>query len=344
MKFIVVLFFSLPIFISCKEEKRLDPFENFFYSAETKELVGEEVQLNSDNLYFSHLFEMLWADNLLIVSDSDSGYNLKIIDLTTGQARRFCKQGKGPYEMKAPISTFSLDSKNRLLYVTDNVNYYRFSLDSLKGNVNIPLSYIEIKNNGGDFIHSTYANDGYVVGGSYENKVSTMNIRDFTTSQKYNYSQGPLVEQAFFYNHPWESKCVFFESKSAVMGLVEYENGKIRLNEKSWWKTEEIEVVSENIRKTAPPKSPKNGFITSAVTSKYIYTLYSGKILKGNNSEAFMDFFTSDMIYVFDWKGNPIKKYKLDRKVRSIAIDDKDEVLYAGSFESEDSNIIRYAL
>lgn len=344
MKFTVVPFFALLIFVSCKEEKQLDPFENFFDSAGTKELVGEEVQLNSDSLYFSHLFEMLWADNLLIVSDSDSGYNLKIIDLTTGQARRFCKQGRGPYEMKAPISTFSFDSKNRLLYVTDNVNYYRFSLDSLKGNVDIPLSYIEIKNNGGNFLHSTYANDGYVVGGSYENKVSTMNITNYKTTQKYNYHNGPLVEQAFFYNHPNKSMCVYFESKSAAMGLVEYENGKIELNEKSWWKSEEKEVVSENIRKTVPSMNPKNGFITSAVTSKYIYTLYSGKILKGRDPEALMDFFTSDMIYVFDWKGNPIKKYKLDRKVRSIAIDDKDEVLYAGSFESENSHIIRYAL
>lgn len=330
--------------MSCKKEKQLDSFEEFFNSTDIKELVGNEVILKSDTLFFSSMYEMLNAENLLIISDPDPEYNLKIVNLITGQARGFCKRGRGPYEMKAPISTFSLDSKNRLLYVTDNFNYYSFSLDSLKRKVDAPLSYIEIKNNGGNFLHSTYAYGGYVVGGSFENKISTMNIENYKIEQKYNYHNGPLVEQAFFYNHPNKNKCVYFQSKSAIMGLVEYDKGEVDLNEKSWWSTEEKEVVSEKIRKTEPSKNPKNGFITSAVSSKYIYTLYSGKILKGKNSEAFMDYFTSNMVYVFDWKGNPIKKYKLDREVSSIAIDDKDEILYAGSLDSKDSNIIKYAL
>lgn len=73
-------------------------------------------------------------------------------------------------------------------------------------------------------------------------------------------------------------------------------------------------------------------------TSKYVYALYSDKKMYENNRK-------SDTVLVFDWDGNPIKKYSLDTDAYYIAVDSTQQSLFAAVKNSSSGwKIICYAL
>jgi hypothetical protein len=67
----------------------------------------------------------------------------------------------------------------------------------------------------------------------------------------------------------------------------------------------------------------KWAFINGFVTNRYIYLLYSG----GFNVESNLD--QSNVLHVFDWNGNPIKKIRLTQKISAFTISSNDSVIYA---------------
>ncbi|MEN6455651.1 MAG: BF3164 family lipoprotein, partial [Prolixibacteraceae bacterium] len=104
----------------------------------------------------------------------------------------------------------------------------------------------------------------------------------------------------------------------------------------SWWKSGQKELLGDNGRISAlPARDERNGFITAAVTEKFVYALYSGKVMDRRTLESLSDAFLSKYVYVFDWQGRLVKRYQLDQEVRSIAVNANDEALYAASYEGE---------
>ncbi len=78
------------------------------------------------------------------------------------------------------------------------------------------------------------------------------------------------------------------------------------------------------------------GFQKAVVTNRYIYTLFSGKNKKS-------DSYYSDLVYVFDWKGEPVKKIKLDREVKSLTVAPDDSYL-TGDVDDGKVNLYRFDL
>lgn len=71
-----------------------------------------------------------------------------------------------------------------------------------------------------------------------------------------------------------------------------------------------------------PTKESIHGFIEVCATPKYLYALYSdGKIYEVQRK--------SKTVFVFDWDGNPIKELLLDTDVFHIAVNEKEQNLFA---------------
>lgn len=135
-----------------------------------------------------------------------------------------------------------------------------------------------------------------------------------------------------------------FQSKSAVMDILKIEKNDINIKEYTWW-TSDGAVLKEGEKKSfVPKKGNRNGFIAADVTNKYIYSLYSGKVINDSSIAELTKSFLSKYIYVFDWEGKPIKRYELDQEVRSIAVDEKNNILYAASYQGGEPNLIKYKL
>jgi hypothetical protein len=70
-------------------------------------------------------------------------------------------------------------------------------------------------------------------------------------------------------------------------------------------------------------KKLKQHFRRVQADDNYIYALYFGETIASSSEKK-----DPDLVYIFDWNGNPVKKLKLEYLVREMAIDTKNNTLY----------------
>jgi hypothetical protein len=66
-------------------------------------------------------------------------------------------------------------------------------------------------------------------------------------------------------------------------------------------------------------------YIDACTTEDYVYTLYSGRNLK----EHGMSCFQGNLIRVYDWEGNLVKKLQLDIDIKQMAVSKDNRKIYA---------------
>ena len=75
-------------------------------------------------------------------------------------------------------------------------------------------------------------------------------------------------------------------------------------------------------------------FLNGMTTQNYIYLLYSGHH-EGEHINA------GKYIYVYDWKGKPIKRFQTDRYITCFAVSADDQIMYA--FDPETRAVVKTA-
>lgn len=77
-------------------------------------------------------------------------------------------------------------------------------------------------------------------------------------------------------------------------------------------------------------------FVSGTASDKYIYLLYSGnhEAEGAGNLNS-----TGKLIYVYDWEGQPVRKYTTSTLISSIAVTADDSLLYA--FDTDTGNIVK---
>jgi hypothetical protein len=78
----------------------------------------------------------------------------------------------------------------------------------------------------------------------------------------------------------------------------------------------------------------QTGFFDVSVTNEYVYALFCGE--KDNEK----DNDSANTIYVYNWKGEKIKKYFLDKNIVDMCIDSKNEKIY-GLYNDPKDNILK---
>ncbi len=338
----------LTVIISCSKEnkQKMDGFESYFNTVKTINLVSKKINLiHGSDTQFIQMPEMTFVDSLLIVNDINPSYTMKIVDLKTNKVTGFGKKGRGPNEYQSPFTKLSIDRNLNLLYASDFPNYRIYNIDSLRNSNTNPVSKIKIKSDSLRFFMSVFCN-GFIVGNTFKDRFNLYNISTKEIGkQKFSYGKaGAMGTQGNFFTHPTKPKLVNIEFVSEVLSILTLDNNELRLKELAWLKDEKIRQVTKNGKSFAEQTSDtRNSFVSAATSEDYIYVLYSGKEL-GNSIESVARSNFSNMIYVFDWEGMPIKKYKLNQKVKSIAIDEKSNTLYAATQEDDEANLIKFDL
>ena len=343
MKKIILNFMVIILLASCTANIE-DEFTHFFNDTPNFNLKSESIILDSKkDVFFSHVFSIKYIDDLLILNDPSSDFVLKIVDLKKSKTRNFAKKGRGPNEIISQLCYFSIDYVNRELYVTDNNKYHIYKIDSLLKGVDTPISSFHFKPKEGTFLSNTYCNGELIIGNMFKNRFGLYDINNNICVKKYDYEVGPIVNQGFFYNHPSKKKVAFFQANNASLAiLTPNETGNsIFIKETVWWRKKIKPMSSASIKTAIPDGEQKIGFVAASVSKKYIYELYSGKLLDKNN---FTDAFLTNKVYVFDWKGNPVKKYQLDKEVRSIAVDESNNTLYGTVYNNGIPSLVKFNL
>lgn len=347
-----IKFLLLIVLLSaCK--KRGDNLKKSFKEIETIAIKSEPVDIE-DSASFSSMFKMASVDNLIVVSEiRDPEYDLKIVNLDNGEVRKFAKRGKGPNEVKYRGVNFSIDYENNQLFLIDGKYSLVYSIDSLKKGNNAPIKKFSIDKNIPRMRENIYSQENIVgmIADEPEPGFGIYNIDKekllkIQIPYKDSLPKGTLNNQIFLVNHPYDNLIAFFHYTSGICGILDLNNKKnIDIKRNFYWATTNKEIKSGN--KTITPhdkKNERNGFIAATSDENYIYTLYSGKSMNVNSMKELTNTFLSNYVYVFDWKGRPVKKYKLNEEVRSITIDQKNNVLYAASYKNDNPQLIKFQL
>jgi hypothetical protein len=84
-------------------------------------------------------------------------------------------------------------------------------------------------------------------------------------------------------------------------------------------------------------RESRRAYIGIKTTDKGIYALYSGKEKQDTSNYS-----NSNIIYSFDWEGNPLKKYILDCQIVAFDIDETDDKIFA--IKEPDNYIVSFDL
>jgi hypothetical protein len=335
--FIVLLI----LIYSCKDTTKGITFSN------NKLLNGEPVFISEK---LKKPTNLLVVDSFLIINNEVNDNLLLLININTGKCLKFGKKGEGPGES---LSSWNIeyDDKHRNICIFDMVKlqYNLYNIDSIQTNAKYkPKQYI-IKSNQGIPIHLKIMDSiSFISTGVYnEGIVAIFNLKDSIfkfygkPSGNINNLNLSVLNQAYSYipTYNSEQKKIGLCTQNADQLIIFDSLLNTICDLRSFGKFDPIFSVDDESGTPIVAFSTKSiiGYQHICSSPKYIYGLFSGK----NTEEGD---FQLNIVHVFDWNGKPIANCELDRKVLTIAVDEKDEYIYGISWEREDPEILKFKL
>ena len=305
---------------------------------------GDVVELKSTQAITNEIFKiqetkMTVKDSFLIVKNANSGNMLMIFSLPGFKLRKsLAKRGRGPGEFQYPNLVKSNDTTN-LCYLFDlaNSNIYsvnsNFTIDKLpfkiddKGNKNTfsqkqlyslsatDFLYVDSKKGGKAIYRFIYSPDS----------AKTQMLYDLSFSKSYK---------------SWASYIGDFgvnKNKNRMVFAYKYFKRLIFTDLKTG-KTKVLNFQVEDAKKgdAISVMTPQNitHYWGMSAEENYVYVLYSGRapvdVIKDGRKKNYY-------IYVeqFDWNGNPVKKYKLDKWGYFCVDEPRHKIYLASTYHAE---------
>ncbi|MTI89408.1 MAG: hypothetical protein FH748_15735 [Balneolaceae bacterium] len=358
-KFLFFIIYCLLSFIGCEKQissNRSEQGVKIFKNVYSTPLRGNRLTV-SDSLGIpsdiEHINITENSDAFAIITDITIVPPLHFVNLTddkyiTGIGR----EGRGPGEFLNPHTLFSF-SKDSILVLDPNNNRLTKVIltneNHLKHLHNAEPEIINLKFHGLPLNAFPLKNDTYVATGLIRDKDNKfISILNSNGTEKELTGTPPEISQEV----PVNKKQVARKSTStsnnkgdkfavgfSFTDIIQIYN----------YKGEVLETIKGPIQSELNFNKNKSGnftlsddnisaYIDLASTSNYLYALYSGKKIYSSNSNF------GNLIFIFDWKGNLIKSFELDRQIFSITVDKQDSVLYGIDPSSLEPGIYQYNL
>ena len=296
-------------------------------------------------------------DSSLVVLDNHSGYSFTLFSLYPEEyIGRFGRIGRGPGEILYGASG-TLNGGSFDIYSPDIDLIAKYSVSGLYSEIesgaqtlakfNIPNAHFSkvIPINDKTFLgagayNSTYqfllfnSNDDVL---DYAVEIFNKDDRTFNEYHKYLSNQGVLRK------HPSQNKFVYSITHSSNIDFIEVNDGSINLVNSIRLRDPEGKPFGSNgMNYVIPDSTMPIGYIDLAFDTDYVYALYTDK--KGKEPDGRINSTSSNLVLVFDWDGNPVKMYRLDRSAYYIAVNKVTKKMYCAVKDSGAWNIVRYDL
>lgn len=347
-RFILIL--VVIITFSCKTnyQEPVKLFENT-KSLEDKVFFSEEDILNKplqiinigDQLLILDKFEIDEVSKIFMAINSESG---KV-------QNNFGRIGRGPQEFLFPSFLSKIHHQSNVFGIY-NAQLFTFSIGDLESiesekNVFIQSVYPEFDTrfskitpvNSHEFIGS-----GFFKEGRYAIADTTGKIKDifgtYPFEKKHELPRRVLgmAYQSIMEKHPQKPIFCSVTSRSANLEIFRYQNGKFEVLKKVNSFPAKFENNSGNNRLSVSLETEnKMGYMDMTVTNDSIYLLYSGKTMDQNYRYA-------DDILVFNWEGEPIIHYKVNSKLKKIAINNENELYGITKSANNEYSILKYSI
>lgn len=353
---VLVGFWVTILTISCDSEKRMEsssPDLEVLFSNTQLSLRGEVLRVNVDSL--SKTFSMIVIDSLLVMNSPSRNHLFKIVDLKRDEfIKNYGKKGNGPSELGFPSFIQRIpDSKQNVAIFSKNAfTFYEASVSEiLQSSDSRPRKVVS----GIDFNTQQVArvkDSKYIAVGIYPNRFAALNSNGDTVKtfldypfrneyENFGYQTLAMAFQGGLIVKPDGSRAIFAAANSANFDIINLDDFSDPTLVKSIhsWKPSFSDQSSTNSLSIAVKRDNRFGYIDLSVSDNFIYLLLSGRTMERYGNDAF----AANRVLVFDWDGEPVRSFLLEKDTRTIAVDESDNNLYA-FIDEEDPLILKYAL
>jgi len=331
MKVRFLKLYGLMIFaFFCTSSQVVDFFALF---KDEKNLRHRDFGINPDDMQYPGGLSIV--DKLLVVQNFLRS-SKNVFDVYSLNSKRkvyeYLAQGEGPCEIPGEITIWTtrlpqsiefFHRRQRAIVAFDIGQ--PFSANSCT--FDTVLNYSDIKQK---IAYIAPMNDSiFILYGSFsEGRIGVFNSKTRTFKAYFNYPDisevkvDSIAEKASIYFgtpifHPNGS--MFALTMWDMFEIYEYKNSALSMIKTHYG--ERPKYRADEYGKFAFLRDTKRGILEKCSTERYIYLLYSTKTLAD-------PVFSGDCLFVFDWNGRPIQRYKFDIPVESIYTND-DKTLYA---------------
>ncbi|MDR0989278.1 MAG: TolB-like 6-bladed beta-propeller domain-containing protein [Prevotellaceae bacterium] len=357
--FIAFCLFLFSIFYGCKERanehRGLEQYRNYAAILKATPLISDSIIYGSSILYYRNdtiVLRCFQCDELL------SEYVIR--DDSLRWIGNFARKGKGPLEIAGSLVNLFQDELGiKYVYCTENGQIDCFQVGEFADSKTWKrMDFPQQKGAGWSELAPSRDSLYLIIGGDLQ--TSTL----FSVVDLKNYKISP-IKDALYPNDQVEArpitKALVYNSGGGIMKRPGATNEYLYFNHQFGNYAEIIELgdsmlLKRNAFLKGYPKykeedtSDKEDLrgLGAYVTNKWIYILpkYSNNQIDTPKKEGYPTSF-NDEIFLFDWKGNFVTSYQLDRPVvRYFAIDEKRNCMYAKTIhpESDEEFLVRFQL
>lgn len=340
MKKHLVLVFIFLIFGCCNNKKD--------YIIEIKQF-PKEISLNYKEVdtpkYLLYVGNMFMTDSLLITIDLKADTIFRVFNLPElSYGFGFVRRGKGPFE-EVEIDPFAQVIDSGLLIYKSLTNLKIIKINNKNAKI---IKTIKLPGHLLNLSHILLLNNNFIVGWMW-NQNSNKEFIGFSSNSNSYAEFGPNFP-SLGKNLPKERNTAIFSKISTlkpdktrfasaydkVKMLRIYSDEGSLLNEirfKSQTSIPEDLIFPGNKNSIG---NLKTFYQRIKSTNNYIYALYSGKSVGSISNVENGNPDICDEIHVFDWNGNPVVKFKLNKLVSSFAVSNMDDIIICYSLSNPD--------
>lgn len=350
------LFFSL---LSCQEQKQTD---HLIIDLSRDSFPEKYTLSNPDTIQITEAlnpnFYYLIRDSLVLISNADDAQDYKcgLYSLTGKLLTELAPKGSGPTEfVSVSILPPSLDSN--LFQIEDVVQHklWTFNLDSLlkykttykAESMTLPSGIVNYCFLNPDTLIGY--NFGHIDDKNYTNHTQALDfypLHEYKTNklkQKYDYFVANVTGGLLFTTNQNNNIWCADLNKDEIDLYDDSLKIKKRLVGPDHYKMQYAEVPEGESRTLIFKRSQYfEAYRCFTVTNKHVYLLYSGI----NNVRYDPENLPAVEVLKFDYDGNPLAIYKLDRYMYTISVDSDENYLYGTACKSymDQPDFVRYSL
>jgi len=339
----LLLFAILFLTISCQSNR--DPL-SFSPPVFKEQKTVNIVEIEIDKIQ-NPIFDLEMIEDKIATRAFDGTNAISIFDKNNGKLINSAAPiGRGPGEYTSQYlylnatgdSVYILDPQNNSVFTYTSEEFIKGSIPNrvvkLQGfnyYINaLPLKdgrYLSYPTKGARFaIHEA---DGKLIN-SYNKYPSFKEITDTLSAfQMYRGRESTNVK-------PDGSKFVSTNSLGSVLEIFSTKDDIITLEKEQRFYPPKI-IINENKRVSAQPECMM-GMWDLKTTDQYIYAIFSGKQVK----EITGGQIKGKYVYVFDWRGKPVKSYNLNKDITRLAIDEISQRAYVVTKDQDSTEVFGY--
>lgn len=293
-------------------------------------------------------------DDLLFYKEKGQDVLMRYLDINTGVVKKFLSRGNGPGEVNNVIRLTASDSILQVFTDPEKIFLYHYK-DFNKDKIS-PLKELSLLSGQSAFASSFQlcSNQIFYSGKSSETDTCRYCVYNIEHDSIYSFAGFPkydlniqgfptfdmskqLAYQGDFVFSPTKDKIFFFFFYGLGFDIIDTEKWEVICQQIYQYPDVKLNHISElNINKVSRNPESLCGFVDACALNDYIYVLYTGKRFNE-------DYSSGKHVLQYNWEGEPQTHYVLDVEINSIAVDEKNRLLYATTNE-ENARIIKYEM